>query len=83
MNLGMCRQGDRVKVLKINGTGIIRKRLLEMGFLKGTYISVVKYAPLRDPMEVVVGDAHISLRISEASLVEVNNEEITIERESA
>jgi Fe2+ transport system protein FeoA len=54
-----------------------------MGFLKGAYISVVKYAPLRDPMEVVVGDAHISLRISEASLVEVYNEENIVERESA
>ncbi|HEX2957614.1 MAG TPA: FeoA family protein [Chitinispirillaceae bacterium] len=75
MNLGMCRQGDRVKVLKVNGNGIIRRRLLEMGFLKGAYILVVKYAPLRDPMEVVVGDAHISLRISEASLVEVSDEE--------
>lgn len=83
MNLGMCRQGDRVNVLKVNGAGVIRKRLMEMGFLKGTRISVVKHAPLRDPMEVVVGDAHISLRISEASLVEVSNEEITIERESA
>jgi Fe2+ transport system protein FeoA len=82
MNLGMCRQGDKVKVLRINGKGLIRKRLLEMGFLKGAYISVVKYAPLRDPMEVVVGDAHISLRISEASLVDVNNEEVSIERES-
>jgi Fe2+ transport system protein FeoA len=83
MNLGMCRQGDRVKVLRVNGSGVIRKRLLEMGFLKGTHISVVKYAPLRDPMEVVVGDAHISLRISEASIVEVCIEEIIVERESS
>ena len=82
MNLGMCRQGDRVKVLKVNGAGVIRKRLLEMGFLKGSYISIIKYAPLRDPMEVVVGDAHISLRISEASLVEVINEKILTEKES-
>jgi len=83
MNLGMCRQGDRVRVLKVSGAGVIRKRLLEMGFLKGTYISVVKHAPLRDPMEVVLGDAHISLRISEASLVEVSNEEVVIERVNA
>lgn len=83
MNLGMCRQGDRVRVLKVSGAGVIRKRLLEMGFLKGTRISVIKYAPLRDPMEVVVGDAHISLRISEASLVEVTKEGTIMERESA
>ncbi len=83
MNLGMCRQGDRVKVLRVNGAGVIRKRLLEMGFLKGAHISIIKHAPLRDPMEVVIGDAHISLRISEASLIEVGNEENVIERESA
>lgn len=83
MNLGLCRQGERVTVLKVNGDGIIRKRLLEMGFLKGASIVVVKYAPLRDPMEVVVGDAHISLRVNEASLIEVTPEIVEMRRESA
>jgi Fe2+ transport system protein FeoA len=83
MNLGLCRQGDKVKVLKVNGSGLIRKRLLEMGFLKGVTLRLIKYAPLRDPMEVVVGDSHISLRISEASLIEVVSDGETLERESA
>jgi Fe2+ transport system protein FeoA len=83
MNLGLCRQGDTVKVLKVNGSGLIRKRLLEMGFLKGVTLRLVKYAPLRDPMEVVVGDSHISLRVSEASLIEVVSDGETLERKSA
>ncbi len=71
MNLGRCREGDRVKVLKMGGSGMIRKRLMEMGVLKGAVIRVVKYAPLRDPIEVEVGDSHLSLRICEAEFIDV------------
>ncbi len=50
---------------------MLRKRLLEMGFMKGAEISIIKYAPLRDPMEITIGDAHISLRLQEAALINV------------
>jgi Fe2+ transport system protein FeoA len=71
MMLSECRQGDSVSIERVGGRGAIRKRLLEMGFTRGERIAVVKYAPLRDPMEVTVKGFHISLRVSEARLVEV------------
>lgn len=70
-NLNDCKQGDIVKIIKVHGTGLLRKRLLEMGFMKGAEISIIKYAPLRDPMEITIGDAHISLRLQEAALINV------------
>ena len=44
---------------------------MEMGFLRQETITVVKYAPLRDPMELIVKGAHLSLRVEEARQIEV------------
>ncbi|MBF0123591.1 MAG: ferrous iron transport protein B [Candidatus Omnitrophica bacterium] len=54
------------KVVKVTGEKAIRKRLLEMGFVKGTDIYVEKQAPLGDPMELVLKGYHVSLRREEA-----------------
>lgn len=67
------QQGDKVVIRKINGSGAIKKRLLEMGFMKNAQLEIVKYAPLQDPMELTLKDFHISLRISEASNVLVES----------
>ncbi|HBR14184.1 MAG TPA: hypothetical protein DD723_01385 [Candidatus Omnitrophica bacterium] len=61
-------KGD-CKVLKIAGDRAIKKRLLEMGFVKGTEIYVEKVAPLGDPMELVLKGYHLSLRRDEAKHV--------------
>ena len=59
------------KVFKITGDRPIKKRLLEMGFVKGTEIYVEKVAPLGDPMELVLKGYHLSLRREEAKDVHV------------
>lgn len=59
------------KVVKVTGEKAIRKRLLEMGFVKGTDIYVSKQAPLGDPMELVLKGYHVSLRREEAGDVAV------------
>lgn len=69
--LSLCREGDRVVVVKIAGSGAIKKRLLEMGFTKRVEITIVKYAPLKDPMEVTVKGSHVSLRVCEAEQIQV------------
>ena len=61
----------KCKVVKVTGNKAIRKRLLEMGFVKGTDIYVSKQAPLGDPMELVLKGYHISLRREEAGDVNV------------
>ena len=71
MNLSDCREGYTVRVLKMRGSGMIRRRLTEMGIIKGTEVRIVKYAPLRDPLEVDIGNSHLSLRIREAEFIEV------------
>jgi Fe2+ transport system protein FeoA len=69
--LSECREGDTVRIAKVEGSGEFKKRLLEMGFMRGTMLTIVKYAPLRDPMELVLRDFHVSLRVAEATLVTV------------
>lgn len=63
--------GTTVRVVRVHGTGAFRQRLLEMGFVKGAEVTVLKNAPLRDPVEYKILGSHISLRHSEAAQVEV------------
>lgn len=63
------KEGDNLIVQKIEGEGIFKRRLLEMGFTTGTIISIVKYAPLRDPVEIQVKNTCISLRVCEAEKI--------------
>ncbi len=65
------RQGESAQIIKIRGRGHFRRRLMEMGFVKGKEITVVKSAPLQDPIEYKIMGYHVSLRQSEAQLVEV------------
>jgi len=63
------REGERGKIIAINGSGKFKKRLLEMGFVKGVEVYVEKYAPLRDPVEFVIKGYHVSLRMDEAEKI--------------
>ena len=69
--LSLCREGDDVAVTRISGGGAFRKRLLEMGVVRGAQLKIVRYAPLKDPMELVVKGYHLTLRVEEAGKVEV------------
>lgn len=64
--------GETVAVSKINGTGPIKRRIMDMGITKGTEIFVRKYAPMGDPMELHLRGYELSLRKSDASIIEVN-----------
>jgi len=71
MLLSETREGDSVTIVKVGGNGALRRRILEMGILKGTEVYVEKYAPLKDPLELIVKGMHISLRVEEADHIEV------------
>ncbi|HBG69800.1 MAG: ferrous iron transport protein B [Bacteroidetes bacterium GWF2_43_63] len=58
-------------IVKVTGHGAFRKRITEMGFVKGKTVRVVKKAPLKDPVEYEIMGYHVSLRLSEAGLIEV------------
>ena len=71
--LSELKEGQTATVERVGGIGILRRRILEMGILKGTDVYVEKYAPLRDPLELIVKGYHISLRVEEASHITVDN----------
>lgn len=69
LNLSQAKEGDEVIVVKVAGNSTLRRRLLEMGLVKDTVLKVEKYAPLRDPLELVLKGMHLSLRVEEAENV--------------
>ena len=60
-----------VKVVKINGEGAFRRRIMDMGITKNSEIYVRKVAPLGDPVEINVRGYELSIRKEEAAVVEV------------
>lgn len=60
-----------VKVTRINGTGAVKRRIMDMGITKGTEIYIRKVAPLGDPVEVNVRNYELSLRKEDAAIIEV------------
>jgi len=67
-------EGEEGVILKIKGRGQFRQRLSEMGFIVGKKVEVIKKAPLRDPIEYKIMGYHISLRNSEAQLIEIDRD---------
>lgn len=73
--LAELKEGDKGIITKVKGRGAFRKRIIEMGFVVGKPVIVVKNAPLRDPIEYNIMGYEVSLRRSEAALIEVLNGE--------
>ena len=73
-------EGEEGIILKIKGRGQFRQRLSEMGFVVGKKVSVVRKAPLGDPIEYKIMGYHISLRNSEAQLIEVDRKGVLQEQ---
>ena len=70
-HLSDIKTGDEAIITKVLGHGAFRKRITEMGFVKGEKVIVIKNAPLQDPVEYEIMGYKVSLRRSEAELVEV------------
>ena len=69
------KEGETAKIIRIGGNGALRRRILEMGLLKNSEVYVEKYAPLKDPLELIVKGYHLSLRVNEASQITVEKME--------
>ena len=76
-------EGEEGVILKIKGRGQFRQRLSEMGFVVGKKVKVIKKAPLRDPVEYKIMGYHISLRNSEAQLIQVDRNNLLKEIQSS
>lgn len=71
MRLSELKTGDRAVIVKILGHGAFRKRVMDMGFVRGREVKVLLHAPLKDPIKYGIMDYEVSLRASEANLIEV------------
>ena len=63
--------GDTATVVKLRGEGATKRRIMDMGITKGVSVYVRKVAPLGDPIEVTVRGYELSLRKSDAEMIEV------------
>lgn len=63
--------GETVKVVRLTGKGAVKRRIMDMGITKGVEVFVRKFAPLGDPIEVMVRGYELSLRKADAEMIEV------------
>lgn len=71
MRLSDLKPGEKAVIIKILGHGAFRKRVMEMGFVRGREVTMVLNAPLQDPIKYKLMDYEVSLRRSEAHLIEI------------
>lgn len=73
MTLADIKPGNKCKIICIDKTNSLRKRLIDMGLTAGTEVYVRKYAPFGDPIEINIRGYELSLRKFEAGLIQVCN----------
>ena len=66
-----AKVGETVKVVRLNGTGPLKRRIMDMGITKGVEVYVRKVAPLGDPLETTVRGYELSIRRADAEMIEV------------
>ncbi|MBR3639829.1 MAG: fused ferrous iron transport protein A/B, partial [Clostridia bacterium] len=82
MTLKDVKPGESAVVRKLNGEGALRQHFLDMGVIPGTSVTVVKYAPMGDPVELTIHGYKLTLRLADAEKIEVEKtEEAAAERE--
>mgnify|MGYP005763772675 FL=1 len=69
--LRKAKCGETVRVVKINGEGAVKRRIMDMGITKGVEIYIRKVAPLGDPVEITVRGYELSLRKADADMIAV------------
>ena len=67
-----AKGGETVRISKLRGEGAVKRRIMDMGITKGTDVFVRKLAPLGDPVEISVRGYELSIRKSDAEMIEVN-----------
>ncbi|MBP3496014.1 MAG: ferrous iron transport protein A [Clostridia bacterium] len=69
MTLKDVKVGNSTKVVKVEGEGALRRRIMDMGITKGAQLYVRKVAPLGDPIEITVRGYELSIRKSDAKMI--------------
>ena len=67
--------GETAQVVRLHGTGALKRRVMDMGMTRGTTVYIRKVAPLGDPIEITVRGYELSLRKEDAEIIEVTTAE--------
>lgn len=81
MTLKEIKIGESCVITKVGGKGALRQHFLDMGVLPGATVTVVKYAPLGDPMELMIHGYELTLRLADAAKIEVSSTDSVTEEE--
>ena len=66
-----AKVGETVKVVRLNGAGPLKRRIMDMGITKGVEVYIRKVAPLGDPLETTVRGYGLSIRRADAEMIEI------------
>ena len=72
MKLNELEIGKKAKIISVAGEGQLRHHILDMGLIPGTVVTLVKYAPMGDPMELLVRGYELTLRVDDAKLIGIS-----------
>ncbi len=73
MTIRDMKEGQEGVISRVAGETVLKRRLLELGINRGTKVYVEKYAPLKDPVEIIIKGYHVSLRVEEAACITVED----------
>ena len=73
MKLSELQIGDTATILSVGGEGALRQHFLDMGLIQGTEVTVVKYAPMGDPVELRIHGYELSIRLADAENIEISD----------
>ena len=73
MNLRELEIGQTATIKTVGGSGALRQHFLDMGMIPGGEVSLIKYAPLGDPMELMVSGYELTIRLADAENIEIEN----------
>lgn len=71
MTLRELKVGEKARIIKVGGEGALRQHFLDMGVIPGAELSVIKYAPMGDPIEIEIHGYRLTLRLAEAQEIEI------------
>jgi len=64
--------GQSGTIVELSGEGSFRQRLMEMGLVRGAVVEVIRFAPMGDPVDIKIQGYHLSLRLTEAELINID-----------
>lgn len=72
MKLSELEIGSTATILAVGGSGALRQHFLDMGLIQGTEVTVVKYAPMGDPVEIRIHGYELTIRLEDAKNIEIS-----------